>query len=101
MEVVEDERYSEDYLDPDKLSIANAVQVHFEDGSSTEKVEVEYPIGHRQRREEGIPLLEEKFSNNLKTRFPARRSEEVLDLCLDGERLAKTPVNEFMELLVI
>lgn len=101
MEVVEDERYSEDYLDPAKLSIANAVQVHFKDGSSTEKTEVEYPIGHRQRREQGMPLLKEKFSENLNTRFPTRQSEEIADLCLDSERLAKTPVNEFMNLMVI
>lgn len=101
MEVVEDERYSRDYRDPEKLSIANAVQVHFGDGASMEDVAVEYPIGHRRRREEGIPLLEEKFASNLRSRFPGRRSEEIMALCLDHERLAGTPVNEFMRMLVI
>ncbi len=101
MEVIEDERYSRDYLDPEKRSIANAVQVHFRDGSSTEKVAVEYPIGHRRRREEAVPLLKEKFARNLKTRLPARRSEEVLPLFSEGERLEKTPVNEFMEMFAI
>ncbi|MCG8436537.1 MAG: bifunctional 2-methylcitrate dehydratase/aconitate hydratase, partial [Pseudomonadales bacterium] len=70
MEIVEDERYTREYLDPDKRSIANAIQVFFKDGSHTEQVAVEYPIGHRRRREEGIPVLEEKFKSNLATRFP-------------------------------
>jgi 2-methylcitrate dehydratase len=99
--VVEDERYSRDYRDPEKRSIANAVQVHFKDGSSTDKVAVEYPIGHRRRRDEGIPLLKKKFANNLKSRFPSRWAEEIMALCFDHEQLAKTPVNEFMRMLVI
>ncbi len=77
MEVVEDERYSRDYYDPERRSIANAIQVFFKDGSATDKVEVEYPIGHRRRRAEGIPVLEEKFKRNLATVFReggARRS---------------------------
>ncbi|WP_323844130.1 bifunctional 2-methylcitrate dehydratase/aconitate hydratase [Microbulbifer magnicolonia] len=101
MEVVEDKRYSKEYLDPDKRSIANAVQVFFRDGSATEKVEVEYPIGHRRRREEGIPLLEKKFRANLATRFPSRRCEEIFTLCKDQQRLEQTPVQEFMDLFVI
>jgi 2-methylcitrate dehydratase len=101
MEVEEDERYSRDYLDPDKGSIPNAVQVFFEDGTKTKKVEVEYPIGHRRRREEGVPLLERKFAANLRTRFPARRAEEIEALCRDQERLEATPVSEFMGMLVI
>lgn len=101
MEVVEDKRYSRDYLDPDKRSIANAVQVFFTDGSSTDKVEVEYPIGHRRRREEGIPLLEKKFRANLATRFPAGRCEKIYALCKDREKLEQIPVHEFMDLLVI
>ena len=60
---VEDPQYSKDYLDPEKRSIANAVQVFFKDGSSTEKVVVEYPIGHRRRRAEGMPLLVKKFAD--------------------------------------
>lgn len=99
--VVEDERYSRDYLDPEKRSIANAVQVSFNDGTSTEKVEVEYPVGHRRRREESIPLLEQKFADNLRTRLPARRREEVLALCTDRKLLGDTPVNEFMRMLTL
>ena len=101
MEIVEDERYSREYHEPDKRSIANAVQVFFKDGSSTEKVEVEYPIGHRRRREEGIPVLERKFKNALLTRFPAKRANTIFDLCKDQAKLEATPVHEFMDLLVI
>ncbi|WP_067729132.1 MmgE/PrpD family protein [Oceanobacillus damuensis] len=77
MEVVENEQYSADYLDSEKRSIANAVQLFFADGSSTEKIERQYPLGHRFRREEGIPNLEEKFKENLKTRFPEKQAEEI------------------------
>jgi 2-methylcitrate dehydratase len=101
MTVVEDERYSRDYLDPDKRSIANAVQVHFADGSSTAKVEVEYPIGHRRRRKEGIPLLERKFEANLATRFPAAQRARILELCLDHQRFEAAAVDELVDLLVI
>ena len=101
MVVEEDERYSREYHEPDKRSIANAVQVFFKDGSSTEKIAVEYPIGHRRRREEGIPVLERKFRANLGVRFPAARSEAIFELCLDQARLEDTPVNEFMDLFVI
>jgi 2-methylcitrate dehydratase len=101
MEVVEDERYSRDYLDPEKRSIANAVRVFFGDGTATEKEEVEYPLGHRRRRKEGIPLLERKFAENLRTRFPSRHSEEIATLCLGRERLEGTPVHEFMQMLVM
>lgn len=101
MEVVENKAYSADYLDADKRSIANAVQVFFKDGSSTEQVTVEYPIGHRRRREEGIPLLIEKFEANLKTRFPAKQSERILGLLQNEGELKATAVNAFMDLFVI
>ena len=101
MEVKEDKRYSEEYHDPDKRSIANAIQVFFKDGSSTDKIEVEYPIGHRRRREEGIPVLVEKFKRNVSTRFPGRHSAEIVSLCMDKEALEATPVNEFMNLMTI
>ncbi|WEG11758.1 bifunctional 2-methylcitrate dehydratase/aconitate hydratase [Pullulanibacillus sp. KACC 23026] len=101
METVENKAYSMDYLDPDKRSIANAVQVFFKDGSKTEEIEVEYPIGHRRRRNEGIPLLIEKFEENLKTRFPSKQSERILSLLLDETELKSTTVNEFMDLFVI
>jgi len=101
MEVIEEPRYTKEYLEADKRSIANALQVFFKDGSSTEKVEVEYPVGHRRRREEGIPLLEDKFRNNLASRFPAARVEKIFALCKDQKALEATPVHEFMDLLVI
>ncbi|WP_439858776.1 2-methylcitrate dehydratase [Pseudomonas sp. MBLB4136] len=101
MEVVEEPRYSREYLEADKRSIANAVQVFFADGSCTEKVEVEYPVGHRRRRAEGIPLLEAKFQASLATRFPAQRCAEIVALCRDQARLESTPVQQFMDLWVI
>ena len=101
MVIQEDTRYSEEYLDPEKRSIANAVQVFFNDGSSTEKVEVEYPIGHRRRREEGIPVLEAKFKRNLQTRFPAAQTEKIYALCCDQDALMDTPVTRFMALFSI
>jgi 2-methylcitrate dehydratase len=101
MEVVEDEAYSKDYYDPEKRSIANAIQVVFKDGSATEKVEVEYPVGHRRRRAEGIPLLVDKFRHNLATRFPAGRCEQIVALCGEQGDLERTPVNRFVDLFVI
>jgi 2-methylcitrate dehydratase len=101
MQCVENKQYSKDYLNPSKRSITNAVQVFFKDGSKTEKVEVEYPIGHRRRRGEGIPLLIGKFKTNLARRFPAKQQKAILDLCLDQKKLETTPVNEFVDLFVI
>jgi 2-methylcitrate dehydratase len=101
MEIHENPTYSKEYLEPEKRSIANAMQVFFKDGSSTEQVEINYPVGHRRRREEGIPLLEDKFKANLATRFPAKRSAKIFDLCKDQKRLEETSVNEFMDLFVI
>ena len=101
MEVVEDERYTREYLEEDKRSIANAIQVFFNDGSTTDKVAVEYPIGHRRRRKEGIPLLEDKFNNNLATRFPGQRCDRIYQLCKDQKALEGTPVHEFVGLFVI
>ncbi len=101
MVCIENKRYSRDYLDPKKRSIANQVQIFFRDGTTTRKVAVEYPLGHRRRRHEGIPLLEAKFRRNLERRFPKARREAILDLCRDPSRLEATPVNEFVELFVI
>lgn len=101
VEVVENPQYSEDYLNPDKRSIANAVQVFFNDGSSTENIAVEYPIGHRRRRTEAIPLLEQKFRTNLASRFPAQRVNTIFALCNNQQKLENTPVNQFMDLFVI
>ena len=101
MEVVEEPRYSKEYLDPDKRSIANAVQVFFRDGGSTAKIEVEYPLGHRRRREEGLPLLVRKCRANLAGRLEAGRVEKIMELCLDQQRLETTPVDEFMGMFVV
>ncbi len=101
MEIVEDSRYSREYLESDKRSIANAIQVFFKDGSSSEKIEIEYPIGHRRRRTEGIPVLEQKFLSNLRTRFPEQRCQQIMSLCIDKARLESTPVNKFMEMFTI
>ena len=101
MQIIEDERYSTEYHDPEKRSIANALQVYFKDGSKSAKIEVEYPVGHRRRREEGIPLLEHKFLNNLRTRYPLWRCDQIMALCLNQDRLESKPVHEFMDLFVI
>jgi 2-methylcitrate dehydratase len=101
MDVVEDLQYSKDYLDPHKRSIANAVQVFFKDGTATEKVAVEYPIGHRRRRAEGIPLLVKKFEANLASRLAPDRCRKIVALCLDPGRLQSMPINQFMDMLVI
>jgi 2-methylcitrate dehydratase len=86
---------------PTSVRIANAVQVFFKDGTKTDKIEVEYPIGHRRRRADGIPLLEKKFHNNLRTRFPDWRCDQIMELCLHQDRLESKPVHEFMDLFVI
>ena len=96
----EDKRYSKDYLAEDKRSIANALQVFFKDGSQTDKVEVEYPVGHRHRRHEGIPLLERKFLNSLKSTYSKEHSDSIYSLCLDKERIEQIPVNEFMDMFL-
>ncbi len=100
MVLKEDKRYSKDYLADDKRSIANALQVFFKDGSQTDKIEVEYPLGHRQRRHEGIPLLERKFLNSLEITYSKEHSDRIYSLCLDKEKIEQIPVNEFMEMFL-
>jgi 2-methylcitrate dehydratase len=101
MQCVENADYTKDYLDPEKRSIANAVQVFFKDGSSSDNVAVEYPIGHRRRRAEGIPELVKKFKVNLARRFPERQQQAILDVCMDDKRLASLAVSEFVDQMVI
>ena len=101
MVLKEDKRYSKDYLADDKRSIANALQVFFKDGSQTDKVEVEYPVGHRHRRHEGIPLLERKFLNSLEITYSKEHVDRIYSLCLDKEKIEQIPVNEFMEMFLI
>jgi 2-methylcitrate dehydratase len=101
MVCVEDNKFSQDYLDPDKRSIANGVTVEFADGSKLKEVVVEFPIGHRRRRKEGIPVLVEKFRTNLARRFPAKQQRAILDVVQDAARLEAMPVHEFVDLFVI
>ncbi len=100
MVCVEDPQFSRDYLDPQRRSIANAITVEFNDGTRTQEVVVEYPIGHRRRREEGIPVLIEKFRTNIARRFAGRQQQAILDVALDAQRLAAIPVHEFVDLMV-
>ena len=98
---VEDTGYTSDYHDPAKRSIANAVTVEFNDGSSFDEIAVEYPLGHARRRVEGIPLLIEKYKTNLAQIYDVDKQSKITDLCLDYEKLATTPVNEFMDLMAL
>jgi len=100
MEVVENEQYTADYFDAAKRYIGNAIQITFKDGSTTERIAVDYPIGHRERRDEGIPVLIDKFENSVKPKLGERQWAELKALCDDRERLAATAVDDFMALLV-
>ncbi|GAB6849981.1 bifunctional 2-methylcitrate dehydratase/aconitate hydratase [Paraburkholderia kururiensis] len=101
MQCVEDPQFTKDYHDPDKRSIANALTIEFTDGTTLPEVVVEYPIGHKRRRAEGIPLLVEKFRTNLARRFPGKQQQAILDASLDQARLEAMPVNEYVDLYVI
>jgi 2-methylcitrate dehydratase len=101
MFTVEDPQFTKDYHDPEKRSIANALLVEFNDGSILEEVVVEYPIGHKRRRKEGIPVLIEKFRTNLARRFAAKQQQTILDNALDREKLQAIPVHEFVDMMVV
>ena len=96
METREDAQFTKDYLDPEKRSIGNSVQVYFNDGTKTEKIQIEYPIGHQRRREEGIPLLIKKFADNAATVFSAAKVAQFQELFADQKKLETMPVDEFM-----
>lgn len=98
---VEDPAYTADYHNPEKRSIANAITVEFTDGTVFDEVAVEYPIGHARRRTEGIPLLIEKYKTNLARIYNSQKQKQIIDLCLDYDKFAATPVNEFMDLLAL
>ena len=98
---VEDPGYTVDYHDPEKRSIANAITVEFNDGSVFDEIAVEYPLGHARRRTEGIPLLIEKYKTNLARIYDVDKQRKIIDLCLDYDKLAATPVNEFMDLMAL
>jgi 2-methylcitrate dehydratase len=95
---VEDQQFTRDYHDPDKRAISNAVTVEFTDGVQLGEERVEYPIGHRFRREEGIPLLIEKFEKNLLRRFTRKRAARILDVSLDERQLDSMPVEDYVAL---
>ncbi|KZS23320.1 bifunctional 2-methylcitrate dehydratase/aconitate hydratase [Wohlfahrtiimonas chitiniclastica] len=101
MECVEDPQFTADYHDPEKRSIANALTVTFKDGTVLDEVVVEYPIGHKRRRTDGIPLLIEKFKVNLARRFPEKQQNTILDASLDLDKILEIPVNEYVDLYVI
>jgi len=98
---VEDAQFTRDYHDPEKRSIANALTVEFNDGSRLDEVVVEYPIGHRRRREQGIPLLEAKFRTNLARRFPEKQQQRIIKVSLEQSTLEAMPVHEYVDLFVI
>jgi len=97
MEVIENKQYSADYLDPEKRSIGNAIKVFFNDGSNTENVEIEFPVGHRRRRPEGIPLLKEKFERIIKAHLNESQINWILEVCWNADQLDKIAVNEFVD----
>ena len=101
IECVEDPQFTKDYHDPDKRSIANALTVEFNDGSKMPEIVVEYPIGHKRRRKEGMPVLVKKFETNLARRFPEKQRAAIMALCSDAKALEAMPVHEFVDMMVI
>jgi 2-methylcitrate dehydratase len=100
MTCVEDPQFTKDYHDPEKRSIANAMTITFKDETSTEEIAIEYPVGHKRRREEGLPLLVKKYRTNLARIFTPEEQERIAALTLDYEKLSATPVNEVLDLFV-
>ena len=101
MQLSESEVFEREYHDPAKRSNANSIQVYFKDGTKTPLSQVDYPLGHRRRRKEGIPLLIEKFEKNVARVFAEKQRRAIKDVCLDRKRLAAMPVNEFFDLLLV
>ncbi|MEQ8204751.1 MAG: 2-methylcitrate dehydratase, partial [Woeseia sp.] len=100
MEVSENKQFTKDYFAADKRYIGNAIQVFFKDGSSTDKVSIDFPIGHRRRREEGIPVLKQKFTDSVSGKLAAGQWQALAELAAAPEQLANTAVDDFMALLV-
>lgn len=100
MDVAEDKQFTKDYLDPSKRSIANAIQIFFNDGSSTEEIMIEYPLGHSRRRKKALPLLEAKFRKSVMTHFSPEQYEKIFEMTQDQKALETMPVNAFMDLFV-
>lgn len=100
MTCVEDPQFTKDYHDPEKRSIANAMTIIFKDGTATEEISIEYPVGHKRRREEGLPLLVKKYRTNLARIFAPEQQERIASLTLDYAKLSATPVNQVLDLFV-
>jgi 2-methylcitrate dehydratase len=100
VECVEEPQFTADYHDPEKRSIANSLRMELNDGTVLEET-VEYPIGHRRRRKEGMPLLVKKFKTNLRRRFADEWQKRIIDVSLDREKLEKMPVNDYVDLYVV
>lgn len=101
MEVKENPQFTQDYFDPDKRYIGNSIEILFKDGTSTGKVSVDYPIGHRNRRGEGVPVLLQKFADALGGHLPSHRVKQILDLTQDTSRFESTPIHRFLDLFVV
>ena len=100
MIVVENTHYTEDYLNSEKRSIANAVQVHFKDGSATNQIEYEYPLGHRFRRKEAYPKIREKLSHNLSTHYTEKQRKRIEASSFDNDQFNQMPIQEFVDLFL-
>jgi 2-methylcitrate dehydratase len=98
---VEDKQFTKDYHDTKKRSIANALTVEFNDGKKLKEIVCEYPIGHKNRRKEGIPVLVEKFKTNLARKLSKKQQDAILALSLDQKKLESTPVHEYVDMYVI
>jgi 2-methylcitrate dehydratase len=98
---VEDPQFTRDYLDPEKRSIPNALTVEFTDGTKLPELMVEYPIGHKRRRADGIPLLEAKFRTNVARVFAEKRRKQILDVSLDQAALESLPVSDYVDLYAL
>lgn len=101
MTVKENPQFTKDYFDPSRRYIGNAVQVFFKDGTSTRKVSIDFPIGHRKRRAEGIPVLLKKFEQAISEHLPAARVARILELSADTARFEKLPVQQLMALFAL
>jgi 2-methylcitrate dehydratase len=101
MQVSENPQFTRDYFDPDKRYIGNAIQVFFKNGSHTEKVSIDYPIGHRKRRAEGIPVLLDKFESALRGHLPAASVAAILDACARPDELDAMPISRFLDLFTL
>jgi 2-methylcitrate dehydratase len=99
MTCVTNDRFTREYREADKRAIGNSVQVFFQDGTSTDSVTIDYPVGHRRRRDEGLPLLKQKFERFLRGSVPARNAERILELCSEQALFEDSSVDEMMSLL--